>query len=374
MKLYFFSFSLFICVLYFSCSKTKKEQELEINLKWNKAYTEDTFERSSTGLKWALSYLGSSIASDVSLKGISFKDSIITLNVEQLGFSKHAKTQLAKLHYIFKTSESYKKNNSLDLGRYIALTFGNSYHYYAIVDIPNSLEQFEQLYTFDSMRGYIDNSSVSKVHRIISYSELSENNNQGFISAEIDSISNDTLEFETIQRMPNGQLKFAVYDANGVLKNVADKNVTRAGKSSKCIWCHETKLLPMFKPQRNHLGYLKFTPFNDSLKYFNRKLQDYQNTIWKDEKLLNKDLHTELELLYISFMEPNAERISREWNMPLGDVKQKLAYLETHLHKEFPFLGNLYHRKDIDALAPINCLEVPENIRERSSNEVNLLN
>jgi len=372
MKRPLLSLSFLICILCFSCSEEEHGQN--INLKWNKAYTEDTFERSSIGLKWALSYLGSTIANDASIKGIHFKDSIITLNPYQLGLSESASYNLNKLHDIFKNSEEYKKNNAFDLGRYIALTYGNSHHYYTIVDVPKSLEQFKELYTFDSIKGYIDNSSVSKVHRIISYSEVSENNSQGFISAEIDSISNDTLEFETIQRMQNGQLKFAVYDVNGELKNAADNNVTRAGKPSKCIWCHETKILPIFKPQKNHLGYLKVTSFNDSLKYFNRNLQDYQNTTWTDKSLLDKTLHEELELLYISFMEPNAERISKEWNLPIVNVKQKLAHLETHQHKEFPFLGNLYNRKDIDALSPVNRIEVPESIREQYSNEVNFLN
>jgi len=37
-------------------------------------------------------------------------------------------------------------------------------------------------------------------------------------------------------------------------------------------------------------------------------------------------------------------------------------------------LGDLYHRKDIDALAPHTVIEVSESIREKSNNEVNLLN
>ncbi|EDP71043.1 hypothetical protein FBALC1_01127 [Flavobacteriales bacterium ALC-1] len=362
---------LVIGTLSYSC--VEKKQHQGIRLKWNKAFSEDTFDRSVTGLKWALSYLGSTVTSDPYLEGITLKDSIILLNAFELGLSKKSAKNLSKLHEVFRNSEEYKKNNAFDLGRYIALTFGNSHHYYAIVDVPEKLDQIEALYTFDTIKGYIDNSSVSKVHRVISFSELSKSNNQGFISTEVDSISKDILEFETLQRMANGQLKFAVYDVDGTLKEAANNNVTRAGKPSKCIWCHETKILPVFKPQQNYLGYLKITPFNDSLKYFNRNLQNYQNTTWTDKNLLDKTLHEELELLYISFMEPNIERISKEWNISLADVKQKLAHLKTHQHHEFPFLGNLYHRKDIDALAPIKYLEVPESIREASNNEINLL-
>lgn len=368
-----FTFTYIYILLFFIFYSCSDRVDYEINLQWNKGYKEDTFDRSYTGLKWALSYLGSTIANDSIGKGITYKDSIITLNVKQLGFSKNASTTLAKLQYIFKGSEAYKKNNAMDLGRYVALTFGNSHHYYAIVGVPKRLNYFEELYAFDSINGYVDNSSVSKVDRIISFSEISANNSQGFISAEVDSIDNAILEYETMEIMPNGQLKFGIYDEDGQLKEAANSSITRAGKPAKCIWCHEVVVQPLFRTQQNHKGYLSYLKFKDTLTYFNLKLQVYQDSLWKDKTLLNKKLHTELELLYISFMEPNAERISREWNMPLLEVKQKISHLNTHIHDEFPFLGNLYHRKNIDKLAPFHYLEVPESIREQSNNEVNLL-
>ena len=173
--------------------------------------------------------------------------------------------------------------------------------------------------------------------------------------------------------MSNGQLKFSIYNADGYIKNAADSKVTKAGKPAKCIWCHETKILPVFRPQLNHIGYLKPIMFNDTLKYYNNELQNYQDSTWKDLNLRNKKLHTELELLYISFMEPSAERISREWQIPLAEVEEKLTGLETHIYQEFPFLGNLYHRKDIDKFSPYTIIEVAESIREHSKNEVNLL-
>lgn len=361
-------FILFVISL--SCSP---KEDYEIKLKWNKAYPEDTFERSVTGLKWALSYLGSTIANDSTLIKFNPQDSIINLDIKVLGFSDDASKTLAKLQYTFKETEYYKENNSYDLGRYVALTFGNPNHYYAITDISETFKKFHQNYTFSSAKGYINNSSVSKVHRILSFTNISEDNSQAFLSVEIDSITKDTLEYETTERMPNGQLKFGIYDKDGKLKSAASSIVTKAGAPAKCIWCHEVVVQPLFRTQQNYKGYLDYFKLDDTLTYFNRKLQKYQDSIWIDKSLSNKKLHTELELLYISFMEPSAERISREWNMPLKDVKQKLSGLETHIYEEFPFLGNLYHRQDIDALAPYTVLEVSESIREKSNNDVNLL-
>jgi len=361
MKSCFLSIYVILFLILVSCSEKENHK---INLRWTKAYPEDSFKKSYTGLKWALSYLGSNIASDTLLNGISFKDSIITLNVKALGFSENASKNLSELHRTFKNSEEYNKFNALDLGRYVSLIFGNPYNYYAIVDVPKSLEQFEQFYALDSAKGYIDNSSISKVDRIISYSNPSENNSQGFISAEIDSISKAILEYETMEIMPNGQLRFGIYDINGELKNVANKNITKAGKPAKCIWCHEVNVQQLFRPQQDHYSYLSYIKFNDTLKYFNQKLQSYQDSSWKDKNIKNKMQHTELELLYIAFMEPNAERIAKEWNIPVNEVKHKLSHLKTHVYEEFPFLGDLYHRKDIDLLTPYKIVEAPESIRE----------
>ena len=360
-----------ICFALTSCNK---EEAYNINLKWNKAYSNDTFQRSIIGLKWGLSYLGSTVANDSTLLTVNPQDSVISINIKDLGFSEDASKILAQLQYQFKQTDYYKTNNSYDLGRYIALTFGSPKHYYAIADISETFKKFKQKYTFLERKGYINNSSISKVHRIISFSDISKNNSQAFISTEIDSITKDTLEYETAEVMPNGQLRFGIYDANGILKDAASPEFTRAGTPAKCIWCHEVVVQPLFKPQLNYKGYLDYFKLDETLTYFNNKLQNYQDTLWTDKNFTNKKLHTELELLYISFMEPSAERISREWNMPLNKVKKKLSGLETHIYEEFPFLGNLYHRKDIDNLSPFSVIEVVESIREKSNSEVNLLN
>jgi hypothetical protein len=73
-------------------------------------------------------------------------------------------------------------------------------------------------------------------------------------------------------------------------------------------------------------------------------------------------------------MEPSAERLSLEWKMPLKQVQDLLANLPTHIYAEFPFLGNLYYRKDIESLAPFQGLAISSSVREQSEIEVNHLN
>ncbi len=360
-----------LCLFLLDCSK---KESYQINLRWNKSYPEDTIENNVIGLQWCLSFLGSTIANDSISQGLTYNDSLISLDINKLGFSKASTSFLAKLNYELKNSQEYKKTNTVDLGRFMALTIGSSYHYYRIVDIPEKLDDYYSLYEFDSIQGYINHSSVSYLHRIISYS----NNNpkklkQGFISAEIDSISRTVLEYETMEVMPNGQLKFGIYDANGQLKGSANPDHTKAGKPAKCMWCHEVNIQPLFSDQRSFNGFLDYLTFNDSLEKFNQSLQKKQDSLWVDEAIRNKKLHTLMEIAYISFMEPSIKRLSQEWSMPVDKVKNKVKHFATHRHHEFDYLGNLYRREDIDKIAPWKTIEVPTSIRDESVNELNLL-
>ncbi len=362
-----------ILILVFSCNSSDKDKT--INLKWNKSYPTDTFTKNIIALKWCLSFLGSDLASDTITKGIATTNQkIISLNLNQLKFDKKASRYLQKLNSKLKKTEEYQKNNSVDLGRYIALTIGSSYHYYRIVDIPRKLEDYNSLYVFDSIHGYIDNSSVSLVDRIVSFSKYNSRKEQAYISAEVDSITKEIYEFETLEVMYNGQLKFGIYDRNGNLKDAADHQITKAGKPAKCIWCHETGIQPMFRKQKDHNGYFSFQKLQDTLSLYNKRLRSYQDSIWKDKEIRNKRLHTEMEISYIAFMEPSAEHLSNEWGMTIEEVQTKLHNLDTHRHHEFDFLGDLYHRKEIDTLGPWKVLEVSEYIREKSTNEINHIN
>ena len=355
-----------VLLFFFSCSP--KDDVLV--LQWHKAYKTDSLEKNLTGLKWCFTYLGATFASDSIVPGLKTTETTIRIQLDRLGLPENAQKHLRILHAQCKETEEYQKNGGIDIGRYIALTIGSSYNYYKIAAVPEQLENFRSAYSFESVQGYIDNSSISNVDRVISFAKGKSEGQYAFISAETDSVSKEVLEFETLEILPNGLMRFGIYDRQGYLKDAADPAVTRAGKPAKCMWCHETAILPLFRDQKNHPGYLSYAVFKDSLVAFNRKFRTYQESLWQEAAIKNRRLHTEMELSYISFMEPSAVRIAEEWNIPVSEVEQKLKHLPTHRHEEFDYLGNLYHRGAIDALAPYTTMEVPENIREKSANEV----
>ena len=79
--------------------------------------------------------------------------------------------------------------------------------------------------------------------------------------------------------MPNGQLRIALYDKNGNLKEAADSNITHAGKPAKCLWCHESGIQPLFREQIHVKGYMNPEVFLDSLEKFNLLLKSPSKSI-----------------------------------------------------------------------------------------------
>ncbi len=360
-------FALILLVLG-SCGKNTQDSNV-IYLKWNKSHEIDSLEKNKAGLTWALSFLGSNISLDSTLTGITHTKDIIRLDVSKVGFPKKAMPHLQSLHTVIQNSEEYQKKGTIDIGRYIALTIGSPNHYYKIVDIPLQLVDLKSQYTFDTLTAYINNSSISKIDREIQYSIHNKTQARAFISAERDTITGEIQEFETVEVMTNGLSRFALYDLKGNLKVVGDEEVTRAGKPAKCMWCHESGIQQLFRKQIDLENHLSSEDFLDSLKRYNHELRVYQDQVWQDSLIQNRRLHTEMEVAYISFMEPSIEQLVNEWQISKEEVLKKVTHLKSHRHHEFGFLGDLYHRKDVDPLAPFAVLEVPEYIREVSSNE-----
>lgn len=342
-----------------------------INLKWNKAYADDSIDKSLIGLKWGLSYLGATLPSSTS--GISTSNNIISININKLGFSKNAIEKLTILHSKIIATEEYQQTKAIDLGRYITLLLGASEHYYEIIGVPNQLSAVLSQYSLKPEKGYVNNSSVSLEHRIIQFSEQN-GFNQVFLSKDVDPFTGEIYEYETIELLSNGQLRFGIFDVNGNRKNYADESHSNAGKPGKCMWCHESSINQMFTSQNDFDGYLSASSFQNILINYRESNRNLKLALKDGIDFSQTQQHTLTELLYISFMEPSAERLSLEWKIPLTQVHSLLAALPTHIYAEFPFLGNLYNRKDIENLAPFQGLSVSSSVREKSIIEVNHLN
>ena len=344
------------------------EPKTRLNLKWNKAYADDSIDKSLIGLKWALSYLGASLPN--SDAGFEVSNTTITIDYKKLGFSGNAQNKLEILHSKIINSDEYQQTNAIDLGRYVTLLIGASEHYYELIGTPKTLSQVLNKYTLLPQKGYVENSDVSLEHRIVQFSEQN-GFNQLFLSEEIDPITGEVYEYETIELLTNGQLRFGIFDANGVRKNNADVAHSNAGKPAKCMWCHESNINQMFSVQNDFMGYLTYNAFQNMLLNYRESNRNLKLSLTNGVDFSQTQQHTLTELLYISFMEPSAIRLSIEWNISVSEVQNLLSSLSTHVYPEFPFLGNLYDRNEVESFAPFHGLAISTSVRETSQTEVN---
>ncbi|UTW67880.1 hypothetical protein KFE94_07140 [bacterium SCSIO 12643] len=345
------------------------ESNTIITLKWNQAYASETKENVMLGLNWALGSIGAASKLAVSLD----QNRRFQLDLDDLGFSVNAKNQIKKLHESLKQSEEYQQTGGIDLGRYVTLILGASEHYYAITGVPKRLSDVMANYQLEMRKGYVNNSVVSNKHRIISFSKQ-VGLRQLFLSAEIDSINEQVLEFETVEIMENGHLRFGVYGADSIRINASDPGFSEAGKPAKCMWCHEGRISPLFSSQKDKAGFLSYLQLKDTLEWFSSNLTQKQLQINGGVDFGKKQDHTQMELLYISFMYPSAARLSEEWRMPLSVVESKLSGLSTTTYAEFPFLGDVYRRSEVNSFSPYEVLSVSTSVREYSVEEVNHIN
>ncbi len=362
-------------IAFISCTNTTYDdivaEKPSLVLKCNKAYEEDNIQKAKIGLEWTLSYMGASLP--LNNTGVKVENNLIEIDFKKLGFNSNAIEKLEKLNEVIFTSEEYQVNNNIDLGRYVSLLFGASEHYYEITGVPYLLSEMLDNYQLNSERGYVNNSGVSFEHRLISFSEQ-EGFNQLFFCEEVDPETGIVIEYETVELMQNGQVRFGIYDKDGYRINSTDPLHSNAGKPAKCMWCHESGIQPLFSEQDDFEGFIPYLEFKDLLTDFKNSHKNLQNSLVDGVDYQETQQHTLTELIYISFMEPSAERLSLEWEMTVSEVENLLSGLPIHIHEEFFYLGDLYDREDVESFAPFSGLQVSSSVREESEAEVNYIN
>lgn len=350
--------------------------QTQIQLIWHQNDNE-TKSDLEDGLKWCFSYLGATLPEGSLKKAIDWNsDTSFVLDMGVVGFNVQAMNILSRLIKISRQSEAYYLKGGIDAGRWVVCLFNNPNHYYKIVDVPNKIEDFIAIYEFLDTLGGIKESAVSFHQRRIFMSKKVETKSMCFLAEEVsgDISGNYTVkELEVFDFLPNGQPRFAVYDTKGLLMNGANAVFSSAGKPSKCFWCHESINSKAFAATTSSPGYFTIAEFDSIIEVCNKELAIYRSSLSSDFDFLNKQEHTQLEKLYIRFMEPSAKRLASEWGMSVLAVQSRLSSLSTHSHPEFPEMGDLYYRHEVEDFAPFKSIPVGSDARETNINEPNLI-
>jgi len=370
MKFFRILLSVLFLQLLLSCKKDKEP----LNLFYTINYKNDSWEKHRTGLLWTLSYLGASLPEGSLDKSISWRDSnTFNLNIEKLGFSESALKNLQVIIDSIQKSNYYKKFGKADLGLFISLTLGSSWHYYKITGVAETLEEFQKKHNSKNFKIFpVTNSTVAKHQRIIKYSFPPDDPMRWMFVAEEGNgkMSDGTFTadfFEVFDIMPNGQLRFAIYNKQGKLVEASPVHYGQAGKPAKCIWCHEIVIQPLFTRNDSTSGFISPRIFQQDMLAFMNVLTAYRNKLKSDLDFTKTQDHTQLEIEYISFMQPSVNKLMKEWNMSSEEVLEITKRLQAGAHEEFKFLGNLFKRAEVNRFGDI----FPESIREPNKHEIN---
>ncbi len=350
-----------------------------ITLRWVIGHENQTIAELEEGLKWSLSFLGATLPPGSFRQNLRYlTPERFELSLSGLGFTDKALAAFQVIIDRLEASEEFERFGAIDAGRFIVLTLHSSWHYYRIVDSPVSLKAFLGRYpTTGNLLFPILESSVAKKSRVIQFDVGSEPLQLAYVAEETE-VTNfapgqnyPILHYETLDVMPNGQLRFAIYDAEGFLIPAAPARQTRAGKPSKCLWCHETNVQPLFSPTPDIEHFMPATEFQSWIDSSNLLINRWRKSLKSDLDFEQQPNHTFSELLYITFMEPTLMRVANEWEVRAEEIRHLLEDLDTHDHDEFSYLRNLYDRNAIDAVAPYSIVPVPADVREPNVREPN---
>lgn len=351
------------------------KREVSLTISYTLNYEGDSWQKNRTGLLWALSYLGADLPKGSFDKNIEWVNKrSFRIHFHELGFNDQALQALKVIADSIEQTPQYKKMKSLDLGQFIALTVGSSWHYYAITGVPSHYTDFLKAHQFrETHRFPLLHSTVANHHRLITGSSDGSILHAVFIAEEGECDLTDslfkTMFYEVMDIMPNGQLRFAVYDASGQLADASPRLLGRAGKPAKCIWCHEIKIQPLFAATDSIYGRMGPHEFQQLVISHNQALDAYRESLQSDIDFSRKQDHTLMELAYISYMEPSVKKLAQEWHLPRWKIRRLLKKELTHTHEEFGFLTGLYNRADVTPYAPCQWLCGPADIREPSNKE-----
>jgi hypothetical protein len=367
-----------IIVVLFSSNKNI-DTEIHLNIHYTLNYPEDSWQKNRTGLIWTLSYLGAELPKNSFDSSIVWKDKqTFSLNFNSLGFNNNALQALRKITDSLKTTAVYKKKQAIDLGHFIAITLGSSWHYYSITNAPSTLSDYLASKHIKHIECFpLPLSGISSHHRILKINANDTITNTFLMAEEgegdVKIGTFITKEVEVIDIMKNGQLRVIIYDVEGNIVATASKLYSNAGKPAKCIWCHEIAIPGLLTKPDSVVGFIGPEEFVEKIRIQNLRLTNYRKTLNSDLDFTKTQDHTYQEIIYTSYMEPSLKRLSQEWNISEKKLQRILNNKTKHTHHEFRFLGELMDRNDVLYKNSLLPGKLPGNIREESNCEPNYL-
>lgn len=328
-----------------------------IRLRWLGGGEDMSDGQAEDALRWALSDLGA-VPDDAAIR---WSGGWVELDSAGLGLEWYATDTLAEATRELNDSGEAEKNGAVDLGRWLMRTLYNPLRYYAITGACRQFSTWAPRLVGGAQFGVTESLSF-ETDRLITFLPSPQTwETVRFAVAEGEGSLSDgsfaPVESETVDLLPNGQPRYAIYDSAGDL--VPTATTIPAGQPGKCMWCHEAGLMH----PANQLGTgVSYTLFENTLldedEVINQRRRSVDHNIDFDDWA---ELHTFAEALVAGFLNPTPERVAAEWGQSVDSV-QRLG-LHKHDVEEYGWTGR-YARADVDPHAPYDVVAVPTDVRD----------
>ena len=344
---------------------------VQLTLSWSPFYKGETQARVSRGMLWLLHWLGATLPEGCEPKVVTWLDGRrFRLDTTTAGLPTRAACVLGHVADALAASEERAVMGGVDVGRFVALAIGVPSHYYAAVGMPTSVDGFRALHPeVGALFAVLPVSLVAfGPRRIEASSSSATTDGIAWLAAAVPDpaapVPSD-VEWEAIDTMPNGALRYAVYGHDGQLAAESNPSEGLAGKPSRCLWCHEGLLTrqltdedPLALP-----GALYRSALAARISADNALLR---SRFAKGGRAVHpevRDEHSQGELLYAGFLEPSATRLAIEWGLSRDAVLQRLEGLPVHHEAVFHVDSEeVYDRWQVDPLAPFAVVPAPRSI------------
>ncbi len=339
-------------------------------LRWSPFYAGETAARVRQGVLWNLQLIGAQLPAAQAQAIAAWVDTRrLRVDLHAAGFDKRARCLLQRIVAVLQQSEESSRFGAIDAGRFAMATVGAATHYYALTDAAPTLAAFRARHLPFVEAAEVEVSGIAVGARRLQRVDAKTWSQIAWMARE-QAPKGQLAEHETIDVMANGELRFAIYWPDGHLSASADPALGAAGKPARCMFCHESRLSPVFTPHA--FGESPTEPDGQQLldrAAFLRRVKGDNAQLWQfrlsEPRLVEhriRDQHSQGELLIVGFLEPSFARLVSEWAVPEAMVAWLTKGLPTHHEAVYHVDPALcFDRADVDSRSPYQVAKVPSS-------------
>jgi hypothetical protein len=324
------------------------------------------------GLDWNLGLLGALPPADGS--HLAVDDTVVPwrvdLDLAAVGFDAAALAVWEAILPEVWESEELAQTGTVDVGRLLMLSLHEPWRYAAFTGACSSLSGWESA-RLDPAPEFYDvvvsllaegGRTVALPPADVPIVDVAFRMETGVVP--VDDPEWTALEVEVLDLMPNGQQRFAAYDAGGAWRPESDATVVRAGTSGRCQWCHEGNLQLGTYENPSTAEAISYAEWESRIGAWQVALDAWRAGLDSSIDWEDRAAHTQGELLVREFLLPSTDRVAAELGVSAAEVTDLLGAGEAD--EEYPTRGEVHLRAAVDALLPFDAMPVLSDGRELS--------